>query len=280
MANWNKSQRLKFPLWDVQMRWEAATNCFLLPSSGASSQLPEAFLSPYTFLHTYSLTCSFCLRIPQVPSLQSTSHPPNSEDQKGGSFPGFLTDIFCTHEWLSLVFTKGQMVLGSASDNRCYSPHNCRRTRWQCWTALDMSFVMDSPDILQKTLCKRWPGSSRCQHRKLLWGTPYGVMQLNGGIARNLEEEFWMCRDQSLIRNWIHDGLFLVAFTYAVSQSFTVAWVLNTYVYLHIILHMSPFNEYQEILPENPHLFICEIITLWIEVFSLCVQSFMQKHKF
>jgi hypothetical protein len=55
---------------------------------------------------------------------------------------------------------------------------------------------------------------------------------------------------------------------------------LQTHVCLDITLQMTPPDEHQETLPENPHLLICEIIMLWIKVFSLCIQSFMQKHTF
>lgn len=85
-----------------------------MPSSGAPSQLPGSIsVSIYTsLLHTKSLMCSFCLRIPQAPSQQSASHPPCSGDQRGGSFSPFLTDILGTHGSLSLGTYKGTNPAG------------------------------------------------------------------------------------------------------------------------------------------------------------------------
>lgn len=88
------------------------TKCLLLSSSGVSSQLPEASLSPFTVLQAKSLVCSFSLMIPQEPSQQSASHPPCSGDQRGGSFSPFLTDILGTHESLSLGTHKGTNPAG------------------------------------------------------------------------------------------------------------------------------------------------------------------------
>lgn len=174
IANWSKSEKSKVPLWDVH-RWGGETHNKMPPPYLLLEAPPSSWKNFCLHLHS-SMPRAWCvLSVSGFLKYPLSKVPPTHQVLETREEVHSLSSSqipLSTQEWLGLVFTKGQTVLESATDSCCCSPPHCRRTGWQCWIVLDKSFVMDSPDILPKTLCQKWSGLSRGQHPKLLWSTP------------------------------------------------------------------------------------------------------------